>query len=174
MLIIGLGNPGKKHEKTRHNAGFLAVDEFAKKNSFPDFNFSKKFNALISEKSLNQKLILAKPQTFMNGSGKAVKALLGFYKINPENLLVIHDDIDILSDKIKVSKDQGAAGHKGVESVISEIGTKNFWRIRLGILPKKGKPKNVESFVLQRFKKEDNLDKILEKTSEEIKKIAEI
>ncbi len=156
MIIIGLGNPGEKYNKTRHNIGFEIIDQFKEKNSFPDFKLSKKFHSLISE---DKKIILAKPQTFMNKSGQAVKALIGFYKT--KDLIIIHDDIDLLEGKIKVSKDRGSAGHKGIESIIKEIG-KNFIRLRIGIQPEKGKPKNPERFVLQRFNKKTKAVEALE------------
>jgi len=142
ILIVGLGNPGKKYEKTRHNVGFRVVDELAKQKT--------------------REFIIAKPQTFMNNSGKAIKALLNFYKTEPENLWVIHDDIDLPLGKFKISKARGSAGHKGVESIIKELKTKDFWRIRIGICPKTGKPKQVEKLVLQNFTKEE------EKTLKEV------
>jgi len=168
IIIIGLGNSGKKYKNTRHNIGFQIIDEFAKENNFPEFRLSKKFNSLVSESILNnEKIILAKPQTFMNQSGKAAKALTSFYKITPPgrvvitrpgrvvDLVVAHDDIDLSLGKIKIVKNRGAAGHKGVESIIKELGTKDFIRFRIGIQPDKGKPKNVEKFVLQKFDKEE-------------------
>jgi len=151
ILIVGLGNPGKKFEKTRHNVGFRVVNEFAKKNNFPDFKISKKFNALISEGEFNnEKVILAKSQTFMNLSGKAVKKLVSSFRFQVSGLWVVHDDIDLPLGKIRIVKNRGSAGHKGVESIIKELGTKNFVRFRIGILPKTGKPKNLEKFVLQK------------------------
>jgi len=151
FLIVGLGNPGKKFEKTRHNVGFRVVNEFAKKNNFPDFKISKKFNALISEGEFNnEKVILAKSQTFMNLSGKAVKKLVSSFRFQVSGLWVVHDDIDLPLGKIRIVKNRGSAGHKGVESIIKELGTKNFVRFRIGILPKTGKPKNLEKFVLQK------------------------
>jgi len=156
VLIVGLGNPGKKFQKTRHNLGFRVIDEFKRKNNFPDFVLKKELNSLISAKKITgQKIILAKPQTFMNNSGLAVKSLIHFYKIKPQNVVVIHDDIDLPLGKIKVVKNRGSGGHKGVESVIKALKTKNFIRFRLGIQPKKGKPKKVENFVLQNFTKEE-------------------
>jgi len=147
-IIIGLGNPGKKFENTRHNVGFMAIDEFAKKNSFPDFELEKKFDALVSE---DNDIMLAKPQTFMNESGKAVKKMLA--KNNTENLIVIHDDIDLPVGKIKIIKDRGSAGHKGVESIIQNIGNENLIRIRVGI----GGNKNVDAMkiVLKNFSAEE-------------------
>ena len=147
-LIIGLGNPGKKYEATRHNAGFLVLDEFQTEHGFPEFTLSKKHASLISESILNQtKVLLVKPQTFMNDSGKAVKS---FMAAKP-NLVVVHDDIDILLGEVKVSENKGSAGHKGVDSIIQALGTKNFTRIRVGIQPAGGKPNNVDTFVLQPF-----------------------
>ena len=120
-LIIGLGNPGKKYEKTRHNIGSKAIDEL---------------------RFLNLKnVVLTKPQTFMNESGKTVKNLLKNYKTKPDNLIVMHDDIDLPIGKIRIVKNRGAAGHKGVESIIKALGTKNFIRFRIGIQPKR-KPAN--------------------------------
>jgi PTH1 family peptidyl-tRNA hydrolase len=173
MMIVGLGNPGRKYQNTRHNLGFLAVNEFAKKNNFPDFVFSKKFNTEITEGFLDgKKIILAKPQTFMNNSGKAVKSLLLFYKLELENLWIVHDDIDLPLGKIRLSKGRGSAGHKGVESIIKELGAKDFWRLRIGIQPKEGKPKNVEKFVLQRLTKEEEktIKRVVKKTITAINK----
>ncbi len=134
ILIVGLGNPGKKYQLTRHNIGFQVVDEFVKKNNFPDFKISKKFNALISEGIVDgAKVILAKPQTFMNNSGKAVKSLIRNWKLEIRNLVVVHDDIDLPLGKIKISIGRGSAGHKGVQSIIDELATKNFVRFRIGI-----------------------------------------
>ena len=170
ILIVGLGNPGKKFQKTRHNLGFQAVDEFKRKNNFPDFVLKKKLSSLITEgKFNNQKVILAKPQTFMNNSGLAVKSLIHFYKITPPgSVIIIHDDIDLPLGKIKIVKNRGAAGHKGIESIIRALKTKDFVRFRLGIQPKNGKPKRVENFVLQKFtKKEEEIIKKILKTGGE-------
>lgn len=167
ILIAGLGNPGERYKKTRHNVGFTAVDEFARKNDFPDFKLSKKYNGLISEKTLGEeKIILVKPQTFMNDSGKAVSAIIKNYKLKNENLFAIHDDMDIAIGKIKIISDRGAAGHKGVESIIGALGTKNFTRFRVGIKPAKGeKPVKAEKIVLQKFNKEE--EKIIKGAIEE-------
>ena len=168
ILIVGLGNPGKKYKDTRHNIGFRVIDKFKEMNNFPEFKLSKKFSSLVSEDIFdNKKVIIAKPQTFMNESGKAVKALINFYK--PEDLFVAHDDIDLPLGKIKIAKGRGSAGHKGVKSIIGEIGTKDFTRIRVGISPEK-KPKNAERFVLQKFKKEEEkiVKEVIKETTEAI------
>ena len=152
-LIVGLGNPGKKYEKTRHNVGFLVLDEFQKEHGFPEFTLLKKHTSLISKDILNEtEALLAKPQTFMNNSGKAVKSFMA----TKPNLIVVHDDIDIPLGKMKVSENRGSAGHKGVDSIIQALGTKNFTRIRVGIQPAKGKPSNVETFVLKKFTSTEN------------------
>lgn len=177
-IVVGLGNPGRKYIYTRHNIGFQVVDEFAKENNFPEFRLSKKFNSLVSESILNdEKIILAKPQTFMNQSGKAAKSLLKLYNTTRTVLVVIHDDIDLPLGKIKTVKNRGAAGHKGVESIIKELGTKDFIRFRIGINPASakasaGKTKNVEKFVLQKFNKEEEkiIKEVIQEITTEIKK----
>ena len=172
IIIVGLGNPGNKYRNTRHNIGFRIVDEFAKENNFPKFKLSKKFNSLTSENIFNdKKVILAKPQTFMNQSGKAAASLISFYKIEGLNFIVFHDDIDLLLGKFKIVKNRGSAGHKGVESIIKKIGNKDFTRFRIGVQPKKGKPKNAEKFVLQKFTKAE--EKAIEKVIKAISKTTE-
>lgn len=152
FLIVGLGNPGKEYQKTRHNAGFMMLDAIAKEYDFPVFKLSKKYASLVSEGILGRaKVVLAKPQTFMNNSGVAIKSLTKNYKLQTKNLVVVHDDIDISLGKVKISKGSGSAGHKGVDSIIQSLGTKDFTRIRIGIQPSTGKPENVEDFVLQKF-----------------------
>lgn len=171
LIIVGLGNPDKKYQKTRHNLGFLATEELQGELDFPDFVFSKKFNAEISEGVFGgKKIILAKPQTFMNNSGTSVKKLISSFKLQASSLWVIHDDIDLPLGKIRIVKNRGAGGHKGVESVIKELKTKNFVRFRFGIQPKNGKPKNPEKFVLERFHKEEEkiVKEAVEKTAEAV------
>lgn len=147
ILVVGLGNPGHKYKKTRHNIGFRVIDALKKKIS-------------------NKDTVLFKPQIYMNQSGKEVKSLATKYKIPATNIWVIHDDIDLPLGTIRVSQNVSSAGHKGVQSIIDELGTKNFTRIRIGIQPKTEKPQNVERFVLQKFTKEE--EKIIKKI---IKKI---
>ena len=158
ILIIGLGNPGKKYEFSRHNLGFLVLDRFSKKNYF-EFKSLKKLKSKISKGSFGKKrVVLAKPQTFMNNSGKAVRILATKYKIQNTNIFIVHDDIDLLLGKMKIVKNRGAAGHKGVQSIINEMKTKNFIRFRIGIAPKYKITKQwnngvMEKFVLKKFTK---------------------
>lgn len=174
ILIVGLGNPGKKYELTRHNLGFRVVDEFKKKNNFPDFKFQKIFNTDLSQGQINgQKIILAKPQTYMNKSGETVKKLISNLRFPIFNLWIVHDDIDLPLAKIRISKGRGAAGHKGVESIIKELENKNFVRFRIGIQPKQThRPVyGTEKFVLKKFTKDEEkiVKDVIEKTVEAIK-----
>jgi len=177
-LIVGLGNPDKKYKFTRHNIGFRVLDKFSKENCFSEFTSSKKFKSLISEGLLNkEKIVLIKPQTYMNESGKAVRALKTHYKLLTRNIWVIHDDIDLDFKKIKIVQKRGSGGHKGVISIINEIKTKDFVRFRVGIKPKKFPNNKTENkdpdflarFVLQKFGEEEK--KEIKKT---IKDCAEI
>ena len=163
-LIIGLGNPGKEYERTRHNAGFLFIDTLEN---------NQKNMSLRDISRREKKIILAKTQTFMNKSGKAVLALSKFYKIKPENILVVHDDIDILWGNFKFSFGRRSAGHKGVKSVIKSLKTKNFWRLRIGIQPAfakatAGKQKTrtkADKIILKKFTPDElkEFDKIMKK-----------
>ena len=150
-IIIGLGNPGAKFNHTRHNAGFMVLDAFASKNNFPDFEFSKKYEAQISK---NNNVMLVKPETFMNDSGKTAHKLISNLKFQISNLVVVHDDIDLALGKIKFSKDSGPGGHKGVDSIINALGTKDFIRLKFGINNSVEKIK-AQEIVLKKFSKEE-------------------
>jgi PTH1 family peptidyl-tRNA hydrolase len=133
-LIIGLGNPGQKYQNTRHNLGFIFLDKLRAQWSFPEFKLEKKFDAEVSQGELNgKKIILAKPQSFMNLSGETVQKIIGFYKLSAEDLLIIHDDKDIFLGKYKLATDSSSAGHNGVQNIIDQLGTKKFSRLRIGI-----------------------------------------
>ena len=149
-LIIGLGNPGKEFVGTRHNVGFEIVDALQKEFSFPDFEFNKKFKAQISkesypllplgegarradEGSADNEIMLVKPQTFMNLSGTSVRSILDFHKLTADDIIVIHDDIDIKLGTFKVATDSRSAGHNGVQNIIDQLGTQKFTRLRIGV-----------------------------------------
>jgi PTH1 family peptidyl-tRNA hydrolase len=153
-LIVGLGNPGKKYEKTRHNAGFMALDRLHEKlklNSINSWELSTKFNALISGCTINgEKILLAKPTTYMNRSGEAISLIMHFYKVSLHDLIVLHDDKDIPLGEIKTQSERGHAGHNGVRSIIDTLGTTSFTRIRLGIANPE-KMGDVPTFVLKKF-----------------------
>jgi PTH1 family peptidyl-tRNA hydrolase len=151
-IIIGLGNPGEEFKNTRHNVGFMAIDKFAKENNFDDFKLEKKFEAEVSKKG---RLLLAKPQTFMNNSGKSTKKIKNINKNS--TFIILHDDVDLPVGKIKIVKERGSAGHKGVESVVKAIGNKGLIRIRIGI----GGLKNTEAMkvVLKNFSEKEEKEK---------------
>jgi PTH1 family peptidyl-tRNA hydrolase len=181
-LIVGLGNPGQEYETNRHNVGFLVLDQIQKDFSFPEFQFNKKFNALISEKSDDSflgkiglknknKIILIKPQTFMNRSGESVQSISQFFKISPENITVIHDDLDIIVGNHKSAWDSSARGHNGIQDIISKLGTQKFNRIKVGVEIKEGRLARKipgKKFVLQNFSS-DELD-LVKKVAESISK----
>lgn len=155
-LVVGLGNPGSKYEDTRHNVGFKVVDSLwhliAGKE---DWKESRKFKALIFGPTASGTL-LAKPQTFMNDSGVAVARLSAFYKILPDDIYVIHDDLDIRLGEYKIQLGIGPKVHNGVNSIEEKLGTHDFWRVRVGV--DKRRPENRipgEDYVLQKFEKEE-------------------
>lgn len=151
-LIVGLGNPGAKYEKTRHNIGFDILDEFSKKNSINQYR--EKFQGLLAEGNYKgEKYYLLKPQTFMNLSGDSVSAVAKFYKILPENIVVIYDDMDLPLGKIRYRENGSSGGHNGIKSIIAHIG-ENFKRIKCGIGKPPIKDVNID-FVLGRFMKEE-------------------
>jgi len=160
IIIIGLGNPGKLYEKTRHNVGFRVVDALKRHYLFSPWKISETYCAFISVgKIAGKKVVLAKPYTFMNNSGKTAKKLTANYKLPTANLLVIHDDISLSLGTLRIVKNRGSAGHQGVNSIIESLGTKDFVRLRIGTGRKT--IKNVKEFVLQKFTPAE--EKILKK-----------
>jgi len=177
LLIIGLGNPGKKFENTWHNLGFLAVENFkSQEENFSDWKSFDRAQSLISQGKINDtKIIIAKPQTFVNNSGRAVRVLTAYYKLPTINIIIIHDDADLPIGTVKVSKNSGSAGHKGAQSIIDTMGSKNFTRIRLGARPRNYIPgsKSMERFVLKKFSKADQkiVSEVIEKAIQAIEAI---
>lgn len=157
MIIVGLGNPGAEYEKSRHNVGFMCLDAFAKESNFPDWINKKDLSCTYSQKTLGQnRVILVKPTTFMNNSGKAVQAVCAFYKIGADNLIVVHDELDIDFGQIRCRNGGGAAGHNGIKSVSQYIG-EDYGRIRIGIGPKVPEQIDSADYVLQNFSAEQLL-----------------
>jgi PTH1 family peptidyl-tRNA hydrolase len=160
-LIAGIGNPGPDHAGQRHNIGFMAVDGIARRHSFP--RFKEKFKGLIADGSIaGERVLLLKPQTYMNLSGESVAAAMGFYKLSPSDVTIIHDEIDLAPGKVKVKTGGGSGGHNGIRSIEAQIGP-GFQRVRLGV----GHPGHkdlVHAHVLNRFGKSDAvwLDPLLE------------
>lgn len=166
-LIVGLGNPGKEYENTRHNAGRIIAQELIKKYK-GEFETLK--TALVFEgKIADTKTIVLLPETFMNNSGKALKEYA--QKIKPENILIINDDVDIPIGNFKLSFGKHSAGHKGVESVMRALGSINFWRLRIGIAPKSGKKVPALKLILKKFTPAEQL--IIKKIKKTAVKIIE-
>lgn len=177
-LIVGLGNPGKKYEKTRHNVGFMVLDALRERlleYQISAWEMSKKFNAQICGCSIKgEKIILAKPQTFMNESGVAVSLIGHFYKIVPADLMVVHDDKDLKLGEIKIQSDRGHAGHNGVRSIIEHLSTQNFTRIRMGVASENEKKmQDTAIFVLSKFGllERKKVKEVVKESVEEIMKI---
>jgi len=150
-LIAGLGNPGSRYEKTRHNAGFLVLQELIERLQL---EFKEKEDYKISKGSLgDEKIILLEPLTFMNRSGTAVRKIMRKSDVSPERLIVIHDDLDLECGSLKIRKKGSSGGHKGIESIIQNIGTQEFIRIKIGIGRDPFVP--TEKYVLSRFRKDE-------------------
>ena len=153
-LIVGLGNPGSKYEETRHNAGFQLLDEIARGYSV-NFSAEKKFQGDTSRVMIDgHDIRLLKPSTFMNLSGESVMAMANFYRIDPEQILVAHDELDLLPGTVRLKKGGGHGGHNGLRDIIKHLG-REFWRVRLGI-GHPGDAKQVSNFVLKRAPSSEN------------------
>jgi len=175
-LIVGLGNPGPDYQNTRHNIGFQIIDQISADLLLKLPKLEKKFKAEVSANTFGeQKVILVKPQTFMNESGMAVKKIKTFYKIKPQDIIIIHDDIDLPIGVIRISQETSSGGNKGVESIIKELKTKNFIRIRIGIANDLRKKIPAEKFVLQNFSQEDEiaLESIKDQAAQAVKMLIE-
>lgn len=153
---MGLGNPGKSYEKTRHNAGFVFIDRLLASLNPGQSDFKEKLGAQVCVSSIcNQELLVVKPQSFMNESGRSVAALAGFYKIKPEEIIVAHDELDVPLGTLRIKDGGGDGGHNGVKSLIACLGSPAFCRLRLGI----GRPLGVidpSDWVLGRFSGEEH------------------
>ncbi len=157
-LIVGLGNVGAEYKETRHNVGFMAVDALKKEKGFPAWQKKAKFKTQITEEFIGgKKVILAKPSTFMNLSGEAVRALKDFYKLKNSDITIIHDELDIPFGTVKEKTSGGSAGHNGLKSIISHIG-EDFHRIRIGIKNDQLEKMDPADFVLARFSKSEEKD----------------
>ncbi|HEY4496223.1 MAG TPA: aminoacyl-tRNA hydrolase [Candidatus Paceibacterota bacterium] len=179
MIIVGLGNPGIEYENTRHNTGRMVLDIFRQKNDLSEWEENKKFKSLVCEDKIGKKkIVLLLPETFMNKSGEAITKIIKSKKA-VENLLVIHDDLDLPLGRFKISFNRGAGGHRGVQSIVKALKTEAFVRIRVGIalVTSSGKIKKpigekaVIDFILGKFK--DKELEILKKTAKKISEAIE-
>ena len=155
FLLVGLGNPGPKYQKNRHNIGFMAVDEIVRRHSFSDWR--GRFHGLVSEGRINGDKILAlKPETFMNNSGQAVGEAMRFFKLTPAEVFVIYDELDLVLGKLRVKQGGGTSGHNGLKSIDAHIG-KDYWKLRVGI-SHPGDKNKVLGHVLGDFAKSETAD----------------
>ena len=154
FVIVGLGNPGKQYDKTRHNVGFMALDYISKKLN-AEFN-TEKFHSLCANPKIgDKKILLLKPQTFMNLSGKAVQSVMSFYKILPEKILIIFDDISIPVGKMRIRRKGTHGGHNGMRNIIELCGSQNFPRIKIGVGERPNPKWNLADWVLSKFDKSE-------------------
>ncbi|WP_367718412.1 aminoacyl-tRNA hydrolase [Nitratireductor sp. GISD-1A_MAKvit] len=172
LLIAGLGNPGQQYERHRHNVGFMAADAIARRHSFS--SWSKKFNALVAEGRIGgEKVLLMKPQTFMNLSGQAIGEAMRFYKIDLEDLIVFYDELDLAPGKLRIKTGGGSGGHNGIKSIDAHCG-KDYRRVRIGI-GHPGDKARVNAHVLGDFAKADQewLEPLLDAAADNIAMLAE-
>ena len=172
FIIAGLGNPGLQYEKTRHNVGFMAVDLLAENEKF-SFN-KNKYDALLGEWKLNDKRILViKPQTFMNCSGNAVSKIVNFYKIPTDRVIVLHDDISLDVGKIRMRRKGSDGGQRGMRDIIELLGTDNIMRIKIGVGAKPHPDYDLKDWVLGKFpeSQKEDLKKALDKSVSALKEI---
>ena len=167
LLVAGLGNPGREYADTRHNVGFLVCDELARRHGA---SFRSKFSGDLAELRLDDaRVALLKPQTYMNDSGRSVGPAARFFKVDPRDLLVVHDEVDLEPGRLQARRDGGLAGHNGLRSIAQELGTRDFLRLRVGVgRPERGDPRPVADFVLSRFSAEVDVDGLVERAADAV------
>jgi peptidyl-tRNA hydrolase, PTH1 family len=170
LLVAGLGNPGREYERTRHNAGWLVVDELARRHGG---SWRSKFSGSLAEIRVDgSKLALLKPETYMNESGRPVAAAARFFKIPAESLLVVHDDVDLEPGRLQARRGGGLAGHNGLRSLAQHLGTQDFLRLRIGVgRPGRGDPRPVADWVLSPFAPEEDADALVERSADAVETI---
>jgi PTH1 family peptidyl-tRNA hydrolase len=170
LLVVGLGNPGREYERTRHNAGWLVLDELARRL---DGSWRSKFSGRLSEVRLDgARLALLKPETFMNDSGRSVAGAAKFFKVPPESLLIVHDDVDLEPGRLQARAGGGLAGHNGLRSLARTLGTQDFMRLRIGVgRPDRGDPRSVADYVLSRFAPEDDQEGLVARSADAVETV---
>src|SRR5512133_789037 len=171
LLVAGLGNPGRAYERTRHNVGWMVVDELARRHGG---SFRSKFDGQLSEVRLGDlRLALLKPETYMNVSGKSIAAARRFFKVEPEQLLVVHDDVDLEPGRLQARSGGGLAGHNGLRSIAGVLGTQDFLRLRIGVgRPGRGDRRPVADYVLSAFEPELDVDALIERAADAVETVA--
>ena len=167
LLVAGLGNPGQRHERDRHNVGWMVVDELARRR---DVSFKAKFNGRLGETRIDDyRLALLKPETFMNESGRSISAAARFYKVPVDRVLVVHDDVDLDLGRLQARAGGGLAGHNGLRSIAQMLGAPDFLRLRVGVgRPGRGDPREVADFVLSSFELYEDRDAIVGRAAEAV------
>jgi PTH1 family peptidyl-tRNA hydrolase len=171
LLVAGLGNPGREYERTRHNAGWLVLDELARRHSG---SWRSKFSGSLAEIRLGDlRLALLKPETYMNDSGRSVGAAVRFFKVEPEQVLVVHDDVDLEAGRLQARAAGGLAGHNGLRSLAQHLGSQDFLRLRIGIgRPGRGDPRPVADWVLSPFSPEEDAEALVARAADAVETIA--
>jgi PTH1 family peptidyl-tRNA hydrolase len=170
LLVVGLGNPGREYERTRHNAGWLVLDELARRHGG---SWRSKFSGSLAEVRLGDaKLALLKPETYMNESGRSVGAAARFFKVPPEQVLVAHDDVDLESGRLQARNGGGLAGHNGLRSLGQHLGSQDFLRLRIGVgRPGRGDPRSVADWVLSPFAPEEDAGALVSRSADAVETI---
>ena len=171
LLVVGLGNPGREHERDRHNVGWMVADELARRM---DGRWRAKFSGQLAEVRLDAlRLALLKPETFMNDSGRSVAAATRFFKVEPESLLVVHDDVDLEPGRLQARAGGGLAGHNGLRSLAQALGTQEFLRLRIGVgRPGRGDPRSVADYVLSPFELEEEVGALVSRAADAVETVA--
>jgi peptidyl-tRNA hydrolase, PTH1 family len=167
LLVAGLGNPGREYEQTRHNVGWLVADELARRHGG---SFRSKFSGRVAEVRLGDlRLALLKPETYMNESGRSVGAAARFYKLPPEQALLVHDDVDLEEGRLQARLGGGLAGHNGLRSIAQHLGTNEFLRLRIGVgRPGRGDPRPVADYVLSPFDPHVDVDELVTRAADAV------
>ena len=167
LLVAGLGNPGRDYERTRHNAGWMVVDELARRHGG---SFRSKFSGRLAEvRARERRLALLKPETYMNDSGRSVGAAVRFFKVPPELLLVVHDDVDLAEGRLQLRRGGGLAGHNGLRSLAAALGSHEFLRLRIGVgRPGRGDRRPVADYVLSPFEPETDADALVARAADAV------
>ena len=171
LLVVGLGNPDREYERTRHNAGWLVVDELARRHGG---SWRSKFSGSLAEVRLGEKrLALLKPETYMNESGRSVSAAARFFKVPAESILVAHDDVDLEPGRLQARRGGGLAGHNGLRSLAQDLGAQDFLRLRIGVgRPGRGDPRPVADWVLSPFASEEDVEALVARAADAAEVIA--
>jgi peptidyl-tRNA hydrolase, PTH1 family len=167
LLVVGLGNPGREYARNRHNVGWLVVDELARRHGGA---WRGKFNGQLAEIRIDgHKVALLKPETFMNDSGRAVKAAMQFFKLEPEQVLVVHDETDLEHGRLQARRGGGLAGHNGLRSVNQHLGTPEFLRLRVGVgRPGRGDPRPLADWVLADFAPHEDPERLVQEAADAV------